>query len=246
MSEVSDLKDVVENVVSSYEDRIEDISSIFDATPLILNDFQEARLNTKEEREKINGLLKDTLARNEHLRRKDFDRMMQGVLLTQDEKEKEVRNTLKNYFNEQKDMAQTLKESLRKFRDCLAKDEIQRVKESQAFLRGIITKQDERKKEVTSKLKKFQEEQKILSRELNQLLAKGTQLRIKDFKETLKGFDREREKRLASQRERKEETRKRKEEVDKMLSSFREVRQELRPLLRTSDTDVHNRQEKRG
>lgn len=183
------------DVVSSYESRIQSIGAIFDTTHQIFEGLQNSALDTKQEREKINTQIRDILAKNEHLRRKDFDNMMQGILSTQDEREKGVRNLLNRYLNEQREMAQTLRENLENFRDSLAKGEAQRVKEFHDLIKEILTKQDERKDEVTSKLKEFQKERKELASRLKELLAKGRELRIKDLRLMLKEFNVQNQKR---------------------------------------------------
>ncbi len=220
MSEVLDLKNIVEDIISSYEKRIEGLGSLFDTTHLILGDFRESLLDTREEREKINTQLRDTLAKNEHLRRKDFDNMMQGILSAQDERGKEVRNLLNSYLNEQREMAGVLRENLGKLRDSLSKGEAGRVKEFQAMIKGILTKQEERKEEVTSKLKEFQKEQKDLAKRLQELLAKGRELRIRDLKSMLKDFQAQHKERIARQEERREGVR-------SMLGDFKKKRLEL-------------------
>ncbi len=191
MPETLELENVVEDIVSSYEEKIESISSIFDTANIILNNFQETILNTKEKRGEISIQLRDILAKNEHLRRKDFDNMMQGILLTQEQRRKEVGNLLKDYINGQKSMAQGLKEGLSRFKDFLAKGEAGRVKEFQVMIKGILVRQDERKEEVASNLKEFQKEQQEIARKLKELLAKGRELRIKDLKLMLKDFKKE-------------------------------------------------------
>ncbi len=217
MPEVVDLKKIVEDAISSYEKKVESISTIFDPTPLILSNLQESIHDSKEEREKINHQLRDILAKGEHLRKKDFDNMMQRILSTQDQREKEVRHLLKNYFNEQKTIAHSLREGLEKFRDSLGHGEVARVKEFQGMIGEILAKQNGRKNEIVSKLKEFQKEQGGLAIRLKELLAKGNSLRIRDFKSMVKEFRVQREQRLALQK-------KRKEEVARMLTSFREVR----------------------
>lgn len=232
MQDVVDLKKVVEGIISSYEKRIENISSLFDTTYLILNDFQESILNTKEEQDTINTQLRDTLARNEHLRRKDFDQMMQSILQAQDGREREVRNLLRNHLNDQKAMAQALRENLEKFKDSLAKGEARRVKESQTLIKEILDAQVARKNEVTSKLNEFQREQQILASSLKGLLAKGRELRIKDLKAMLRDFQAQRERRSVVQRRRKEEAIERKAEVARMLGGFKEARVKFQPSSR--------------
>lgn len=217
MPEALDLKKAVEDIVSSYETKVESISSIFDSTPLILSNFQESILDTKEEREKINTQLRDILAKGEHLRRKDFDNMMQRILSTQEQREKEVRDLLRNYFDEQKTMARALREGLEKFKDSLGRGEAGRVKEFQGMIGEILAKQNGRKNEIVSKLKEFQKKQGVLAIRLKELLAKGDNLRIRDVKSMLREFNIQREKRLELQKRRKEE-------VANMLTSFRKAR----------------------
>jgi len=209
-----DMKDIVEDIVSSYESRIQSIGAIFDNTQQILEGFQDSFLDAKQEREKNNAELRESLAKNESLRKKDFDNMMQDILSTQDEREKEVRNLLKGYLNEQKKVAQTLRDNLAKVKDALARGEAGRIKEFQGIIKEILAKQDERKDEVTSKLKEFQKEQQEMAKRLKELLAKGRELRIRDLRLMLKGFKAQHQERIVRQEERREEVR-------SMLSDFK-------------------------
>jgi len=202
MPEVLDLKNAAKNAVSSYETRIESVGAMFDTAHQILEDFQGAFLDNKEEGRKINTELRDILAHNEHLRKKDFDSMTQGVLSVQEEREAEVKNLLKGYINQQKEMARALRENLAKFKDALAKGDVQRVKEFQEMIKDVLTDQDARKEEVTSKLKEFQKERQEMAKGLKALLAKGRSLRIKDLKEMLQEFRAQHKERLAQQIER--------------------------------------------
>ena len=211
------MKDIVENMVSSYEARIQSLGAISDTTQQILQGLQGSLLDTKQEREKIHAELRESLAQNKSLRRKDFDNMMQGILSMQDEREKEVRNLLNRYLNEQKEMAQTLRENLGKFRDSLSEGEAQRVKEFQEMIKEILAKQDERKNEVTFRLKEFQKEQQEMIKRLKGLLAKGRELRIRDLKSMLMEFKGQHEGRIAIQKERKGE-------VLSMLGDFKKKR----------------------
>ncbi len=219
MPEVLDLKNAAENIISSYETRIESVGAMFDTAHQILDDFQEAFLDNKEEGRKINTQLRDILAHNEHLRKKDFDSMTQGVLSAQEEREVEVKNLLKGYLNQQREMARNLRENLAKFKDALVKGDVQRVKEFQEMLKEVLANQDARKEEVSSKLKEFQKEQQEMAKRLKALLAKGRELRIKDLKEMLQEFRIQHKERLAHQIERRKE-------VNKMLGTFKQERKE--------------------
>lgn len=207
MSETLDLKNVAENVISSYETMLESVGAIFDTTHQIPDDFQGAFFDNKEEGRKISAQLREILAHNEHLRKKDFDSMTQGDLSAQEEREAEVKNLVKGYLNQQREMARTLRENLAKFKDALAKGEVERVKEFHEMIKEVITNQDARKEEVTSKLKEFQKEQQEMAKRLKELLAKGRDLRIKDFKAMLNEFKVQHMERLDCRKERRKEVR---------------------------------------
>lgn len=176
MPEVLELKELAEEIIFSYEAKVRSIDTILETTHLILNDFQESILNNKEEGEKINTRLRDTLANNEHLRRKDFDNMMMGILSAQEQREREVKNLLKDYLTQQKEMALTLRDNLTGVKDALAKGEVQRCREFQSIIKQILAGQSRRKQEVVSKLKEFQRQQYELTARLRELLTKGKNL----------------------------------------------------------------------
>jgi hypothetical protein len=202
-----DMRNIVEHIVSSYETRVQNIGALFDTTHQILQGFQDSLLDTKQEREELNTELRENLARNHSLRKKDFDQMMEGMMSGQNEREKEVKQLLNIYLHEQSGMTRDLRESLGSFRDSLSEGEAQRVKEVQEMIKGILAKQNERKDEVISRLKEFKKEQKLLASRLKELSAKGRDLRIRDLKRMLDEFKGRYEERLARREERKKEVR---------------------------------------
>ena len=225
---------VVEDIVSSYEAKIENINSFFETTHLILGEFQDPLLETKEERGEINPQLEDLLAKNEHLRRTDFHRMMQGILAIQVEKEKEISNLLNTYLIEQKEMVNLLRDNLTRIKAAMANGQGVKVKESKELISQILAQQDKRKQEVSLKLKEFQKEQKEMTQALLELLAKGKELRIKDLKLMLKEFGIQHKERLARQQERKVQVQKRRGEVRGMLFEFKKKRKESVKSWRTN------------
>jgi len=222
-----------ENNAAFFRDaKLESLSAISDATCQILQNFQDAIfvvdstfrdakqdsvLALKQEREQIKTELRECLAQNKSLRRKDFDNMMQGILSMQDEQEKEGRHLLNNYLMAQKNMSDALREHLAKFKDSLIKGEIERGKEFQKIIKEILDRQEERRNEVASMLKEFQEEQQEMVKKLRELLGKGKDLRIKDFKAMLKEFAMLHKERITHREERREE-------VQRMLSNFKNKR----------------------
>jgi PIN domain nuclease of toxin-antitoxin system len=201
----TDKENILDSIISSYEARIQSIEAFFDTTGRIFQDFQDSLLNTRAEREKINNQLRENLAQNGSLRKKDFDRMIGVISLYLDQSEQEIRKLSQKYLSEQTKLVQQLREGLRNFKDALTKGQAEKVKKLQTLIKEILTKQDESKIEVTSKLKEFQQGQQQTSKMLQDLLAKGEKLRIRDFKAMLTEFKRQRKERIACQERRRQE-----------------------------------------
>lgn len=193
---MKELKTSVEDVLASYEARVEGMGTFFDAAYSILSGPQGSFGGLKEEREKLRAQVQESLARNEHLRKKDFNNMMQGIQSAQEQREKEVGELLKGYINKEKAMALALRENLDNFKKALARGEAERVKEFQALIKAILAEQEKRKHSVISMLREFQEQQRRAAGKLRELLARGNSLRIKDLKLMVKEYGKQREKRL--------------------------------------------------
>jgi hypothetical protein len=197
-------ENILESIISSYEARIQSVEAFFGQ---IFQDFQDSLLSTRAEREKISSQLRESLARNGSLRKKDFDRMMSVISSHLDQSEQEVRQLSQKYLNEQTKLVQQLREGLRNFKDALTEGQAEKIKELQTLIKEILSKQDESRNEVTSKLKEFQQGQQQTSKMLRDLLAKGEKLRIRDFKAMLAEFEKQREQRIACQERRRKEVR---------------------------------------
>jgi len=185
------MKNTVNDIVSSYETKIRSVGAIFDTTHQLLLTFQDSFLDTKQQREKLKAQLRENLAKNGSLRKKDFDNMMQEILSNQERGEKEVRDLLNSYLNGQKAMAHSLRTNLAKVKDALAKDQVQRAREFQAVIKDILANQEKRKQQAIFRLREVQQEQRQIAKRLEELLAKGRKLRTKDLKLMLAEFKRE-------------------------------------------------------
>ncbi|MEI6633079.1 MAG: hypothetical protein WCP22_04575 [Chlamydiota bacterium] len=210
---------VVENMVFSYDARLQEIESAFDTTRRIISDFHKSFSEIKQERDRINSDLKEALARNGSLRKRDFDTMIVGFLSVQEGEEREIGNLVDGYFCEQGKTAGDLREGLKKFRECLVSGESVRVREYRAMISRIIAAQEERRNEVTARLKKFQQKQQEIAKRLKSLSAKGRELRITDLKLMLEEYN----PRHTSGAARREA---RKTEVHRMLDGFKNSRWE--------------------
>jgi uncharacterized protein YoxC len=165
MITVEQMRNVAQDLIASYDDRVDAIGTIIDNTYQVLDDF-------KNKRAKLSSELKETLARRQSLRKKDFDRMMNEILLSQEEKEKEVKQNLKNFVKEQKKGA-------RELRDALSKGEVQKMKKAQIGIENGIV-------EIKELLRNFYEQQKGLIEKFTTLLTKGKDLKIKDLKDVIR------------------------------------------------------------
>jgi hypothetical protein len=212
-------ENIVADIISSYEVRIQGVETLLDTAHQFLIDFQDSVFDTRRQRDKTNDQLRENLAKNGSLRKKDFDTMMSSISSHQDRQEQQARDLSKSYLSEQRKLVGELRANLRSFQQALAQGETQRMKEFQTMINEIFDRQEKRREEVVSKLKEFQKEQEEMAGMLKNLLDKGRQLRTRDLKFTLAEFKRQRKQRIGHQKQRKEQ-------VQSMLSDFRKERLE--------------------
>ncbi len=167
MRTVEQMRNVARDLIASYDARVDAIGTVIDNTYQVLDDF-------KDKRAKLSTQLKETLAKRGSLRKKDFDRMINGILLNQEEKEKEVKQSLKHFLREQKKEAFELK-------DALTNNEVERMKKAQVGIEKGIA-------EAKELLKGFYEQQQLLTEKLRELLTKKKDLKIKDFKHMIRNL----------------------------------------------------------
>ena len=194
MAVVEDMKRVAEEIVSSYQSRISTVAAIIDDTHHLLEDF-------KTKRNEMSNQLKETLAIQGSLRKKDFDDMMRDALYHQDEREEEVKQLLKTFFEEQKEVAEIIRKSL------TGAEKI-RIVDFKKMLQDIQAKQKIRENEVSVMLKEFQTEYKEMAESLRSLLDKREAMRISEFKVTLKNIRSRQIERAKEVRTRLDESRK--------------------------------------
>jgi len=174
MGITEDMRKIAEEIVFSYQSKISEVAIIVDNTSQILEDF-------KNQRNEMSNQLKETLAREESLRKKDFDNMMGDIPAHQDEREKQVKNLLKTFFDEQKEVAEVIRKNL-------TGEEKIRIDDFRKRLKDIQAKQKARENEVNTVLQQFLTEYKQMTASLRSLLDKGETVQIKDFKEMMKNI----------------------------------------------------------
>jgi hypothetical protein len=217
MTLTEEVKSFIDGTISSYEARLQSMESLLEP----IQQTQESFLETKQEQEKVNSQLRESLAKNNHLRKKDFDQMMQGIVSIQDEKEKSARSLLADHLDSQKEMTGILRDILSAVRNAIHGGDVGKVKEFQSIIKELLIQQEKKKEKVTLRLKEFQQEQVQIISRAKELLAKGEQLRVKDLKQMLMEFRMQHKERIEQKLERKKE-------VNNMLVNFKNKRKQWR------------------
>ncbi len=178
-----------ENIITSYESRIQKIQTAFQSSENItesshsLFDNVHHSLNDlKKERDILNSRLCETLAKNGSLRKKDYNTMMSGILTALDEKEKEAESQFLTFIEDQKETAQSLKNSLLNIRDIRAEDAGEKISIIKERLAEVSKLQEIRKETVIRTFLDFQQMHNRMKECLEQLLEKGDHLMIQDIK----------------------------------------------------------------
>lgn len=144
-----------------------------------------------------------------------YDRIVNRVVALKEE----TRQTVEEFKQEQKQLQESLKEQL-------AKGESLRKKDFDLLIKDIIEKRKEREQNVARMIEEFQKEEEEMAKGLRQLLSKGEEVRIKDFKKMLVGIRARQEERKPEVEELTKAASYIKEEVANMLENFKKEREE--------------------
>lgn len=102
-----DLKNLAEGIIASYDARARFVKEIVEGTHELLDEF-------REKRQEMGGNLQEVLAKFKSLRKKDFNAMMQDVLLTQHKREENVKKIFADFREEEARVAERLRGLLKK------------------------------------------------------------------------------------------------------------------------------------
>jgi len=179
----------LENIISSYEERIQKIQTAFESSENIsesshslFDNVHFSLNNLKKERNVLNAQLCETLAKNGSLRKKDYNTMMSGILGILDEKERDAENQFLSFIEVQKETAKTLKNSLLGIKDIPQKDTGEKFFLFKEQLSQISEVQERRKEMVMKTFMDFQQLHNKIMECLENLLEKGDQIQIQDIK----------------------------------------------------------------
>jgi hypothetical protein len=221
-----DSENLVEGVFCSYEARIQSVECLLETARSVLENFDNSILDVRSEYEQVSEQLRENLAKNGSLRKKDFDTMMRVMSTDQEQRGREVRDLSKQYLDEQTQLVRELRGRVHDFTDALAGGEPAQVTEHHQAITDLFTKQQQHSIDIVTQLKESQQQQQETAGMLRDLLAKGRELRIKDLQLMLAEFGRQRHQRWAQQDQRREKVQERREGVQDMLREFRAQRVE--------------------
>jgi regulator of replication initiation timing len=218
------MKDMIMEIVASYENGISMsdwlISNAHDAVATFDENWQELG----KERARLKVGLQEILARNRSLRRKDFDHHIECFLLDCDRKrtgieqeQKQLKQMLKGYLDEQKRLVASLRERIGSFNP----GDVDRAA-LEAVIAELKKAYQDKGERVTVALREFQcrlntfrQEQEEINHRLERLVQRGESLRLEDLRQLQAGHARE---------ERKAGRELRRQEVQRLLAHFGQQR----------------------
>ncbi len=133
----------------------------------------------------------------------------------------DTHRTMNDFRGKREDMSKEL-------REVLAKSESLRRKDFDRMMADIVLKQNEREEQVKKMLADFRKEEEMVAEKLRNLLKKGEDIRIGDFKEMMAEIKKEQDRRVKeTSASVANELQNMREEVYKMLDNFKKERQSV-------------------
>jgi len=179
-----------DNIISSYETRIQKIQTAFQSSENItesshslFDNVHSSLSDLRKERDLLNSKLCETVARNGSLRKKDYYTMMSGIINALDQKEREAESQFMIFIEAQKETAQSLKNSLLEIKDVTAQDASEKITAIKNQLTQISKLQEMRKETAMKTFVDFQQLHNKMMECLEKLLNRGDQLLIQDIKQ---------------------------------------------------------------
>lgn len=167
---------IAKDIVSSYEARIKVVKQIAEDTKKLLEEF-------RHKREKMSQELKEALAGHESLRKKDFDKMMEEILVAQLKREETVKQMLSDFQEQEMTVVKNLREMLKKgeklklkdFKKTLVKIKIEQENHQKETADHVGTELTIMQVEVKDMLEKFKTERQKVAGEWNNMVAQMAQ-----------------------------------------------------------------------
>lgn len=232
------------DLITSYENRISTVEDLITTAyhPTLVFEGNFGVLD--EERERLKSGLQKTLAKNCFLRRKDFNRLMEGVLCDSDGKRKEieaerrqVREKVKEYLDEQRELANCLRQQLVELgQKKLGKSDLEAVIHS---IKSTYQDAGQRLfamlRDFQLHLEAFQREQEEINHKLQRLLDRGETLSIEDLRQLEAAKARQDRKTIKDLR---------REEVERLLAHFKLQRLEIGRHWQQGQTKIEGKEDR--
>ncbi|MCJ7683824.1 MAG: hypothetical protein MUO68_05975 [Desulfobacteraceae bacterium] len=169
-----DLRGLANSIIDSYQMRVRTVNGLMDQAYHFLESFQM-------ELEDMIVRLRDNLAKAESLRKKDFDRMIKDVIERRYQSEQEAKQSLTLFQEEEEGMIDRL-------RKIVLGGSSSNMQDMAAIKEDISRRQKDREKNIIKAMKRLQIEQEELRVALRNLLKKGEEVKVKDFKFMIKSL----------------------------------------------------------
>ena len=219
------MKEVVLDIINSYQDRVSIVENMITTAYEATVASDESLALLEMERKTLSVDLRERLVKNHSLRRKDFDVLMERILVGSEGKRgkieqewKLIRGKLKEYLDQQKELVASLREGLAK----IGKEELAEATFGVVIGDFRVTSQD-RGEQILTLLRDFQchlgvflNEQREVNGELQRLVDIGESLRLED----LRCLEIAR-----ARQDRKMDRELRREDIESLLTHFRQQRQ---------------------
>jgi len=200
MKDSVEFKRLIEKIIDSYESKVKMVTSL-------MRQVYQKIIKYQNDQDSMINKLRDILAKNEFLRKKDFDLMIAEIKNGQKTREKEISQTVEEFCKEEEKIVDKLKEILT-LKSTSVLEDFNIIKN-----RILDCKTKNREKKISRMLKDFHRDQEEINTALRILLEKGYSVKIKDFKAMLKAFRIERKNgRL---------------KIDEILNEFEKVKDEI-------------------
>ena len=200
MKDSVEFKRLIEKIFDSYESKVKMVTSL-------MRQVHQKIIKYQNEQDLMINRLRDILANNEFLRKKDFDLMIAEINNDKKTREREISQTVEEFCTEEEKIVAELKAILTLKSTSILED-FTIVKNK------ILSRSTEnREKRISRMLKDFHRDLEEINTALRMLLEKGSSVKIRDFKAMLKAFRIERKNgRL---------------KIDEILNEFEKVKDEI-------------------
>lgn len=134
MNSDQEFKNLLQNIITSYEARLKIVGGIIANTHKTLEEF-------RVKREEISARLREALAKSVNLRKKDFDKMMGEILGIQSGREENIKKILADFHQEEEGV-------LAKLKSLLEQGDKIKIKDFKKMLFRVKNEQETREKNV--------------------------------------------------------------------------------------------------